>query len=220
MQQLDVINTVFHYAPFIVNLGVVLFFILKIHFPPIQGPFKKLLFRKRKDELPYDNLRLAALFLLAFNVSYASLKTILQYWIWNTNGSLSQAFLPPTTPITYFLGYVGFRFWLPVVVSILIAAIFFIAIFLSRKKERRFFYRGEEYLAAISIFAAGWPALIVYLALILFFVVVASLANTLRKAAPYTSFAYLWLPLALFTLLFGNQIIKLLGLQVLFITGS
>jgi len=160
------------------------------------------------------------LFLFVFNIFYASLKTGLQYWVWKTSGPLSQAFLPPTTPITYFLGYVGFRFWLPITINIAFAAIFFSLIYISRKRKERLFYNGEEYLAAISFLAVGWPGIVVYVPLIFLFMMGVSLFNVLSKKSQYTSFLYLWLPLALLSLLFGNQIVKTLGLQVLFISGS
>ncbi len=217
---LDLINKFFRFAPFWVNLAVLLFFLWQIHFiGPTKKFLKKLVFWQ-KGELPKKLLLGGVLFLLAFNLVYVASKTGFQYWAWKTSGPLSQAFLPPTTPITYFLGYTGFRFWLPVIVNIVFAALFFFAIHFSQKKQKRFFYKGEEYLAALAVLAVGWPALIVYLFLVFLFMLATSFFNTFAKRASYTSFLFFWLPLALFTLLFGNQIINLVGLRVLFISGG
>lgn len=213
-------NNFFRLAPFAVNLIMLLFFLWQIHF---RTPTKKFLARLvlwEKGELPEKLLLGGVIFLLAFNLFYAASKTGFQYWAWKTGGLLSQSLLPPVTSITYFLGYTGFRFWLPVAVNVVVAAMFFSSIYVSRKKQQRFFYKGEEYLASLAILIVGWPGIIVYLTLILLLMVVFSFFNTLRKTSPYTSFLYMWLPLALLTVLFGNQIIRWLGLQVLFISGS
>ncbi len=172
-----------------------------------------------KDELPQKLLVGGVLFLLAFNIAYAASKTGVQYWAWKTGGLLSQAFLPPITPISYFLNYTGFRFWLPFLVNLLFAAIFFSLIYFSYKKQQRLFYKGEEYVAAISFLAVGWPGIIVYVPAVLFFMVSFSLFNMFFKKVATTSFLYFWLPLALFALLFGHQIVRMMGLGALFIVG-
>lgn len=207
---LALIDSFFRYGLFAVNLAVILFFVWQVNLDGLRGV------KPPKWGLTPTGV----IFLVVFNVLFAASKTGVQYWAWKTGGPLGEALLPPITPISYFLGYAGFRFWLPFLVNAVFAGLFFFVIYTAQKKRGRFFYKGEEYLAAISLLAVGWPGIIVYVPLVLLFMVGTSLFNTLSKRAAYTSFLYFWLPLALFSLLFGNQVIRLLGLRVLFITGS
>jgi len=129
----------------------------------------------------------------------------LQYYAWKGN-KFSVLFLPPYRDWSYFLSYVGFRIFSPILVSLFFALVFkFVCEFLNRRYEERFFEPEEGWLFAFGIFMAGYPGFLFYIPLMLVVGLFASLFyNFLGKGrAPLF---YAWLPVAIFAILLKSSI--------------
>jgi hypothetical protein len=131
--------------------------------------------------------------------------SFLQYVSWHA-GSLSSLLLPPNRNISYFLEYVGWRFWTPAIISLIVSLAFiWAAKKINIKYEQRFFESEEPYLAGTGIVVLGYPGLLVYLVLFIFLFFVVNLAVTLIKRGGYrVSPYYLWIPASLVAILINE----------------
>jgi hypothetical protein len=158
--------------------------------------------------------------------------TFLNYWFWSQE-LISQWLLPPHSPISYVLKYSWQHYWFEPIVTILIAFIVFLGIYLFNKKfEGNLFYKEERYLAGLGILATGWPSCLVFLSLVLFSGIIFHLFNILFLFAKQKywmknqveknklsfdnirlSLLYFWLPCALLILLFSDIINRYVGIS-------
>lgn len=103
--------------------------------------------------------------LTVFLVLYGVVLSGLQYQVWN-KAAPSKYFLPPYTPISYFLTYAGYHFFyrhaITVVASFILGAMFWFA---NRDYDRRFMEPYEIPLLVLGGLMAGWPNFFIYLAL-------------------------------------------------------
>lgn len=141
------------------------------------------------------------LIVLAWLVYQASL--VYFAWLIDLQG---RYLLPPYREIAYFLQYVGFRIFVPYIVSFLAGVIFFFAAkFLNRKYDERFFEPEEPYFLALSLFLLGHPGWLVYLVAVFvayfFFHIIHALIANRTDRLPFYHF---WLPVALFVILLNE----------------
>ena len=121
---------------------------------------------------------------------------------WQANG-FTRSFLPPYTPITYFLLYSGFKFFFPYVLSLVVALLFiFWMKSANRKRGDVFFEKEEPYLAGLGIFLSGHPGWMIYLLAVVFCYLIIHLFQRLKgiknKRVPLY---HLWIPAGLFVIL-------------------
>lgn len=151
----------------------------------------QVLFRKRAWFLKNaDDLSLSRRFSKTLNwfwvISVFLILAIQTYWsamlyqAWEVN-PLSRFFLPPYQPISYFLSYVGFRFFAPWILSAIVAFLVSrLAKFLNKKFDERFFEQEEIELIALGTFLTGYPGFFFYLSLLLFGYLMLQIVNNLR----------------------------------------
>ena len=157
---------------------------------------------------------LISIFLISLVLIYWS---VAQYLIWHRSGTPTSYFLPPYRSISYFLRYIGFRFWLPGIISLLFSLFFyFSADHFNRKHNGKFFYQEEPYLIALSIFLVGHPLWIFYLMAVLFLWLIISIVQflILRKSGRI-SFRYFWLPAAILVILLKGHLLSIGFLKIL-----
>lgn len=160
---------------------------------------------------PLRNASLARglFFLLFFAQMFAGVKTSYdQYIIWKIGGGISSYLLPPYQDISYFLFYAGTRFIAPALFAFLLALIFlFVMRFVNKKFQNRFFYEDEPYIAVLGILAVGYPALLLYLPIVIFAVLIRALVSGARISA-----YYVWIPAALLVILVNTVWLSELGI--------
>jgi len=153
-------------------------------------------------------------------LAYALSLSALQYYTWNSNVE-SRYFLPPHTPISYFLGYVWLHFWYAGVVAILIS---FIAggvfLFLNRAYDERFMERNEIPLIILGGLIAGWPSFVIYIAGALLLGVFGLIYARAAMGASRVNLAVPFLFAAGAALFFGNYIAPFIQLDKLIVVGS
>ena len=177
---------------------------------------------------------------LGFKVLYASIETFTQYYVWSS-GKFTKLLLDQNiisldivkdsfgkmawvfnNRFGYFLFYSWGRFWLEIVVTLIVAMAFYLFfIFLKRHKER-FFEEGEVELGFLLSLLVGWPNFIVFLPLVFVSTVIVSIVKIAVFSARggsayggnemYTTLGAPFLLAALIVLLFGRYIVDILGL--------
>jgi len=182
-----------------------------------------------KRELPQEKFLRTIFFVFIGAIIIRSFSLMfLNYWLWSQE-LISQRFLPPYTPISYFLKYSWQNYWFEPVVSVLLAFIVFWGIYLFNKKfEENLFYKEERYLAGLGVLATSWPNCLIFLSLVLFLGIVFHLLNILffffrkkfKKNNKNTlqifirlSLLYFWIPCALLILLFSDIINRYIGIN-------
>lgn len=151
----------------------------------------------------------AAVFAYIFSIIISFINSArisyLQYISWKVE-PLSRYLLPPVRGWSYFLEYVGWRFWAPAIIAIIISFVFiFISKSTNKKYGQRFFEPEEPYLAGVGIVALGYPGILIYAALfIAAFLAVNLLITLIKKSALRVSPYYLWIPTALVAILISE----------------
>ena len=134
----------------------------------------------------------------AIFASYALYQSRAQFLIWHADAEGAARLLPPYHGMGYFLRYAFVHFWLPYVISLIMAGLFFAAA--KRLNARRggiLFEDEEPYFLAIGLFAVGHPAWIFYLCFVFAAYLLMALALALMYGAQARiSFYYFWLPCA------------------------
>jgi hypothetical protein len=140
---------------------------------------------------------------------------VFQYFIWKID---NPYFLPPYQDISYFLRYAAFHFAFNSILSVITSLIlFFIINFANKISKDKFFYKDEVYLSGIAILTNPWPNnLLVFLLVPLAALILMVIFIVIKKSLDYRiNWKYLWLIIGLILLIFGNQLIKILNLEVL-----
>lgn len=157
-------------------------------------------------------IRPAVIIVLALQTIKAGLLVFGQYYLWSHN-AFSQGFLPPYTPISYFINYVGYRFVLPFIFSVFIACIFyFLAKILNRRSQNRLFYEDEPGLIFYGIIVVGHPLWLFYFFAILAGAIIFYLFALVSKKLKFGevfSLRYLWLIAAFLILIFNQSFLRL-----------
>lgn len=179
----------------------------------IIGLFKPLgLFLKNDSGVKSKYVvRFAVIFVLILYLGALVMEVGGTYYLWK-QGSPAKFLLPPYQSIRYFIGYVGYRFVVPILSVILVGALFFfVSKIIDHIFQNRIFYLEEHWLIFYGIIIVGHPLWIFYLFAMLVFGVVTYLLGIIfhgLKFGEFFSLRYLWLPLALLILLFQNWLIK------------
>ena len=132
----------------------------------------------------------------------AGYNTFLQYRLWDSV-PFSKNLLPPVTPITYFLRYSFYHFFISNIVSLVFATVFyFLAKFLNKRKDERFFEKEELNFAFIALFLSGFPGvLFVFVFIVLAYLLVHLVNLFIKKKIETVPLYYLWFPSALLAIL-------------------
>ncbi len=131
--------------------------------------------------------------------------TFLQYEAWKA-GQLTAFLLPPHRSLSYFIFYVGFRIFSPLIVALFSAfAIKFVCEFLNRKLGERFLEPEEGWLLALGVFLTGYPGFLFYIPLMLLVAFFLSIIYHFMKKGRAPLF-YAWLPVAIFAILLKSAI--------------
>lgn len=114
----------------------------------------------------------------------------------------TRFFFPPYQDASFLLLKLWNQFWLPYVLSFLVATIFLLCIRFTKKSWVALrFERHEPYLIALGIFLTGHPFWVLYFFLTAFFYLGYTLGiRILSKKNLRVSFVHFWLPAALLTL--------------------
>lgn len=171
-------------------------------------------------------------YIVGFRVLYAALLTIGQYYVWSIDG-FGKAFLDsplgPQVPVPfvhqfawifnttwgYFIFYCFERFWLNVIVSTIIAYIFFWFLQGLRKYNDRFFEAGEVELGLAQGLILGWPQIILFIPFVFLAVVAVSLVRLIRFKELYTTLGAPFVIAGIIMFICGAFLLKLLNLSVL-----
>ncbi len=168
-----------------------------------------------------------------FRIAYAGLLTVLQYVVWSSSGTMGNSFLNaplgsavpvPTVhelpwvfnhPLGYFIFYSYGRFWLSVLVTLLVAWVFHNILHALERYNGRFFEAGEVELGYLMALIVGWPQFVIFVPLVFLFVVVVALVRLLLLRKQYTTLGWPFIYAALATVLLGAKLLSLSGLMVL-----
>ncbi len=143
-----------------------------------------------------------------FVVGYLVYLIAVQYTFWRNAGPPSSYLVPPYRSITYVVWYQFVRFGFYYTIAFAISAALWLGgHWLDKWGGKRFFYVGELPLAALSVFLLGNPAWqyawLYYIAALLVstFLITGYRLLVIGKNNRFSLF-WLWLPLALVTVLF------------------
>jgi len=126
----------------------------------------------------------------------------LQAKIWQES-SFSRFLVPPYKPFSFVIFYVLSHFGMNYLISLGAALIFLIvSISFNNFFQKRFFEDEEPYLGSLAIFILSYPYFLYYLVFVLGFGLLrAVFIYLIKKKKNRLSFYYLWLPLAIFTII-------------------
>ncbi|MBI1975237.1 MAG: hypothetical protein HYS57_02675 [Parcubacteria group bacterium] len=177
----------------------------------------------RMTRIPFVHaVKFAVLVLMVVIVVQAVLMILGQYLVWKA-GPPGIYFLPPHQPLGYFLGYAWQHFGKMPFATLVVAGLSLLLLWgANRFSGERFFYREEPFLAALGVMTAGWPlgffVLVAVLAVGAFVQSVQFFLAFRMKVSPGRfPLVYIWLPVALITMIWGEKIASLVGLTQLYI---
>jgi hypothetical protein len=122
-----------------------------------------------------------------------------QYNLWQTT-ELSQLFLPPHQPISYFLQYAFTHFWIGSLIAFVASLVGLFGMkLLNRHFQERFLWPAEPWLFATALLLIGHPGWIYYALTIFSAALILVIAHKLlvRTKEFRLSFYWLWLPVAI-----------------------
>ncbi len=163
--------------------------------------------------------KFVAFFVVAIELIRGILFSLTTYFLWK-NDAVSQFLLPPYQKINYFLSYVGYRYIIPFLTSLLVAVIIFKLIkFLNNRRGNRFFYDDEYWFVFLGILVVGHPLWVIYIFSAL---IIGAVVNLIRiifakrsgggggdSKKIIFSLRYIWLPLAILILILNKWLIDL-----------
>ncbi|MEK7593224.1 MAG: hypothetical protein AAB464_00700 [Patescibacteria group bacterium] len=104
------------------------------------------------------------------------------------------------------------KFFGPYLISLIFAFLFFfVAKYLNKKYQERFFYEEEFFIGALAIFLIGYPLAIFYLIGVISIYLLAHfvLAGASKNFGERLSTYYLWLPIAISVILISEWLVGL-----------
>jgi len=165
---------------------------------------------------------------------YAAILSVLQYYIWSQSELTSLLINSPlssevplsnflrnnlsfifNSKLGYFLFYSWGHFWISALLSIAVAFTFYTFLKALKKHNDRFFCEGETELGLLMALIVGWPNFIVFVPLAFLAVVLVSIFRGIYMKEMYTTLGVPMLLAALITMIFGSNLISILGLTVL-----
>ena len=182
----------------------------------------------------FANFKALLIFIIAFRVFYAGLLSVTQYYVWSgaeLTKSLINSPLSPDVPLSnffrenlsfifnsklgYFLLYSWGHFWVNVLLTIAVAAVFYAFLKALKKYNDRFFNEGEVELGFLLALVVGWPSFVIFIPLVFVSVILVSIFRGLYFKEAYTTLGIPMLLAALVTMIFGSNLIEIFGLAVL-----
>ncbi|HDM31973.1 MAG TPA: hypothetical protein ENG32_01220 [bacterium] len=144
------------------------------------------------------------------SIGISLLQASLTYFLWERN-SLSHLLLPPFTPISYFLSYVFFHFFRPMLFNLSLSLLLLALLKIFNKIFRgRLFFEEEIYFASFAVLASPFPTNLLLIILVFLSGILVSLSKkTCKKKVEFTSLYHFWLPLAILMIIFKPFIITL-----------
>ena len=144
------------------------------------------------------------------SIGISLLQASLTYFLWERN-SLSHLLLPPFTPISYFLSYVFFHFFRPMLFNLSLSLLLLALLKIFNKIFRgRLFFEEEIYFASFAVLASPFPTNLLLIILVFLSGILVSLSKkTCKKRVEFTSLYHFWLPLAILMIIFKPFIITL-----------
>ncbi|MDO8429741.1 MAG: hypothetical protein Q7S73_00025 [bacterium] len=151
-----------------------------------------------------------------FIFSYAFYLSWDQYQLWK-NDDIGKLLLPPYQNFDYIIFYARTRFFNPYILSLFFSLLFFwSAKSFNKKYEERFFEESETYIFATALFLVGHPNWLFYLILLLLTSVLLSAIHSIYfEPKKRLSLYYLWLPVAISTILISRWLEMLPWWQIL-----
>ncbi len=146
-------------------------------------------------------------------VSQAIYRTIHQYQVWAGHDFTRLLLDQPG----YFFRYAFGRFWLNLLVALLVALLFYLLILALSRYQTSWFAPSDANLALLTALIAGWPGFIIFLPLVATLVILFSLYRALFLKKFYTTLTWPLIISAIFTFFISDFIIHWLDWSVLFI---
>jgi len=194
------------WAPFVISGLIILILIAKKLIPN----YKYLKFLKKISTIKLAYIVIALTFL--FNV----LLTVIQYFVWH-NSPFAHFFLPPFTPINYFLGYIFLHFWFSIILSFVFSLIFYFIFTLIKKYRDDVVNREELPLILLASLLVGWPKFVVFVPTFFLVALIFSISNLLVFKKKNNSLSWPLIISLIIVFLGGTYLINLLSLSVLII---
>jgi hypothetical protein len=155
-------------------------------------------------------LRWLTIFTVTGLTALLSYLSALQYFAWATGGAIARLLLPPHQSLRYFAFYSFTEFWANYLLAASIGFIGYLAIKRHAKQDDPFFYPEEPLLCFLAFLLVGHPFWILYTTTLLICAVIGTcISRYITKTNSRVSFRYLWLPLAIATLLLSPLLQKL-----------
>jgi hypothetical protein len=155
---------------------------------------------------------------ITIRLAIAAVLSFAQYQTWAAPGhGLTQIFLPPKTPITYFLMYAWTNFISPQVLGIGFALVVWIGFWALTKYRGTAFLPEEPLMGTFALVVLGWPRSILLLPLTLIVVTVQLAVLQALKRADRMMLGAWFLGMSIIVMIFGNDILNAMHLKALFI---
>lgn len=151
--------------------------------------------------------------LVGLTVLFNGLLSVLQYLTWH-GSPFSRFFLPPFTPINYFIRYIFLHFWLASILVFLCALAFYLIFKLIRRRNREAISKEELHLILLSGLLVGWPNFIIFVPSFFLLALIFSTLNLAIFKNKKNSLLYPLLLSLVITFLGGYFLINQLGLSV------
>ena len=154
--------------------------------------------------------------LVSLTVLFNVLLSFLQYLTWH-GSPFSHFFLPPFTPVTYFIRYIFLHFWLASILVFLCALAFYLIFKLIRRRNREAISKTELHLILLAGLLVGWPNFIIFVPCFFLLALIFSVLNLLVFKNKKNSLLYPLLLSLTTTFLLGHFLISWLSLSVFII---
>lgn len=169
-----------------------------------------------------------------FYVFYATFVTWGQYYTWASSGEYARTFISSSLPAEapfpgaiewirpyfdrptgYFMYYSFGHFWLRPLIAIATAGIFYFFLIFLRRWKSKFFKKEEIELGFLCALLSGWPGITVFIPLVLISMIGTSIVRIAIFKLRVTTIGWSFITSAVLTILFGGEIVSILGLNVL-----
>jgi len=154
--------------------------------------------------------------LIGLTVLFNLLLSGLQYLTWHA-APFSRFFLPPFTPLNYFLRYSLLHFWLASILVFLCALAFYLIFKLIRRRNREAISGEELHLILLSGLLVGWPNFIIFVPSFFLLALIFSVLNLLVFKNKKNSLLYPLILSLILTFLVGHFLINWLSLSAFII---
>ena len=154
--------------------------------------------------------------LVGLTVLFNILLSFIQYFTWHSS-PFSRFFLPPFTPVTYFIRYIFLHFWLASILVFLCALAFYLVFKLIRRRNKEAISKAELHLILLAGLLVGWPNFIIFVPIFFSLTLIFTLINLLVFKNKKNNLLYPLLLSLVITFLAGHFLISWLSLSVLII---